>query len=367
MASAPFTTLETAAMDTFLSTHFDYSANPNPRLVDPTIISLLNSAITGLSARYPIGLCLDFLAIAYKCSVLDEDYTPLLASDIELDALFSKYPLQTRGGKANTLTIECCEEKVGIRKIEEAVLAMYHSVGRTSYPSAYVYNTGMWNKNAAITNMLLQAFRLEPDFIQNTAAAIVAHWMLELPSYQIAKSIPHENPFHTLITGYPRSHTDENGGMAFQAIAFGYMRASNPSLDFLASSVRTGSRRQRRIGDIDLYDGDSILVSVEVKDLELTEDNAEKQLTQFYEVVSEAGCLGIVICASVTDSVRGMYETDNLRILDLDSIINEILAWNVEKSKSALKSMQFYVSSIEQSPEGIARLNVFIQESITNS
>src|SRR6185436_10990541 len=106
---------------------------------------LVNSvaAMYGPRMRYPLSLALDFLLLAQQVSRIDataKSYRP----NFDKAELFERYPLRTEhGGRtANTLTISVGSEFFGIRALEELIVDLFHRLGRTKFPSAYVYNTG---------------------------------------------------------------------------------------------------------------------------------------------------------------------------------------------------------------------------------
>ena len=88
------------------------------------------------------------------------------------------------------------------------------------------------------------------------------------PTAQAIDPIYYEK-FEQVIAEYPRSDPDENGGLAFQAICYAYLSETYKEFSVVAASVRTGSSRQKRIGDIDIYEGHSLHLTCEVKDMEI--------------------------------------------------------------------------------------------------
>jgi hypothetical protein len=203
--------------------------------------------------RYILGLALDFTLLAQRLAIHDPEAKRFRA-DLTKEALFLRYPRITQRGsrQANTLTVQFedrshkIQVKEGIRAIEEAVGDLFNDLNRTGYPSAYVYNTGQWHKYQ--DELLLPCFQLS-DSGRFVLCQDLIDLGLALPVNRFfGRSVPRVRLFPEIVDHYPRSTAGENAGVAFQAIAYGYVKADRPHLSLIADKVRTGSARQEAPG-----------------------------------------------------------------------------------------------------------------------
>lgn len=310
--------------------------------------------------KYILGLAIDFTVLAQQVEGADPLFQPLAVQDTEVD-LFNRYPLvEQRGGtQANTLTIRVGKAQFGIRQIEELVANAFHKMGRSKFPSAYVYNTGQWAK---FKDLLCLCFRLS----ESGRLALIQRlfdYGLEKLDYNIYYSTTAERTrvFDQILSSYPRVGEGENGGLAMQAMIYGWCMMMFPHLQIDADKVRTGSRRQRRFGDIDGYLGLTLMISVEVKDIALDEANYDKQVRPFADLVKENGIHGVMVAQSFSDGALALMESEGLVGVSLDEILRSCRVWDWQRQESALQAMQHYLAHVEQNPTAVRRLLAFIK------
>ncbi|MFN6196922.1 MAG: hypothetical protein ACK58T_48040 [Phycisphaerae bacterium] len=312
-------------------------------------------------ARYVLGLAIDFLLQAQELSEVDPELQCSRPKLTESD-LFKRYSRVTErsGQKSNTLTFNYGGKSVGIRKFEEAVTAFFHAQKRTEYPSAYVYNTGQWAKN---TDLLVACFSLSTGGRYIAACNLLGYGLSKLEENKFfGRKSERVRLFEKIIMHYPRGNADENGGLAFQSIANGFFIADRPHLCVVSDKVRTGSARQKRIGDIDCYKGLDLECSVEVKDIQISKDNIERHLRTFANDVADQGVLGI---AFVDDLIFGGLPesiTKPLVFVTMSDVLKAVKTWDWAKQDIAVHGMLHYLSHIEQSPLAARRLLDFIAQ-----
>jgi hypothetical protein len=124
--------------------------------------------------------------------------------------------------------------------------------------------------------------------------------------------------------------------------------------------VRTGSSRQRRFGDIDLYSGLDLEVSVEVKDMNIGSGNLGHQLGLFMKKALARNLPGLIFAGSIEVDARQLIVEDGFQIVTQDELLNEIRRWDWQKQDSAVNGLMHYLSNIEQNPEAVLRLLEFI-------
>lgn len=309
--------------------------------------------------KYVLGQALDFTLLAQKMSKIDielKGFTP----DLTLGQIFERYELvETRGDTAaNTLSLRLNGQVEGIRKIEESVANLFHAMDRSSYPSAYVYNTGQWKK---FQDLMLLCFKLSESAKLKLCNALINLGMETMPKNSFyVREVPRIRLFERVIRDYERGVSGENGGLVFQALAYGFLSSDRPHLSIVADKVRTGSSRQKRFGDIDCYSGMDLELSVEVKDFEITGKNFDKELGEFCRNCNGNNVVGVAFVKSVSDEAAEIILSYGVRIITQDIALSLIAYWDWMKQDSALQGMLHYISHIEQNPSAVERLLSFI-------
>jgi hypothetical protein len=310
--------------------------------------------------KYILGLGLDFAVLAQRLSESDTEMKAF-TSDLSMDDIFSRYTLvEVRGEKkANTLTLISNGSQYGIRKIEESVASLFHSIDRSDYPSAYVYNTGQWKK---YTELLTHIFTLSESGKYLLCQALIAFGIKNLPKNSFfVREVPRVRLYEKAINEYERGVKNENGGLIYQAIAYGFIAADRPHLAIVVDKVRTGSSRQKRFGDIDCYGGLDLETSAEVKDFHITSAKFNKELGEFCISCAGNKINGIVFALSVEDSVLNLIKSYGVKIITQTKLLELVSYWDWEKQDAALKGVLHYIAHIEQNPSAVLRLLDFIK------
>tara|TARA_R110002110_G_scaffold415835_1_gene657236 strand:+ start:66743 stop:67861 length:1119 start_codon:yes stop_codon:yes gene_type:complete len=310
--------------------------------------------------RYILGLALDFTILAQKLSGADhemKEFTP----DLETGDIFSRYTLvEARGSrKSNTLTLAFNGELYGIRKFEENVANLFHSMDRSDYPSAYVYNTGQWQK---YIDLLTSVFMLSESGKYILLQNLIEYGMHMLPKNSFfVREFPRVRLYEKVISEYERGAKGENGGLVYQAIAYGFLAADRPHLSIIADKVRTGSSRQKRFGDIDCYGGLDLETSVEVKDFNVTDAQFAKELSEFCRNCEGNNINGIVFARAFDTAVFETIRDCGVKAITQESLLELVSYWDWEKQDAALKGALHYLAHIEQNPLSVTRLLTFIR------
>jgi len=354
---------ESAAIKAFIETHFD--AAPVGVLADgdeQTMAEILAYVEARFGRmKYILGLAIDFTLLAQEIARLDTAFAPLSAGD-EAASVFARYPLVEQRGErqANTLTLSVGTATVGIRKFEERVADVFHAMERSKYPSAYVYNTGQWKK---YLDLLALCFRLSPAGRQTVVGRLFDFGLEHLDRNAFfGRDEPRVRVYEEALSSYPRDAEGENGGLTFQAMVFGFLRADHHHLEWIADKVRTGSARQRRFGDIDGYSGLNLEVSAEVKDLDIDATNKERQLGSFVEAAKKHQFLPMVFARTFSQEVRVELEALGLVLTDNAGLRSLVARWDWAKQDIALYSMLHYLAHIEQNASAVRRFLKFVAE-----
>lgn len=311
-------------------------------------------------AKYILGLAIDFTIMAQQLSFEDKGAVGP-RPDFTMQDFEEQYKrVLVRGGTpANTLTVTYGEQSVGIRSIEEGVANLFHSLDRSSYPSAYVYNTGQWHKHTAL---LLKCFRLSERARLELCKRLIEFGLEAMPLNRfITRATPRPRTFPRIAELYVRSARGENGGLVFQALAYGFVVASHPHLSVVADKVRTGSSRQRRFGDIDCYYGLDLELSIEVKDLHINMSVLPHQLGQFMRKAVGQGVRGIAFVNSIEAEARNALAASRILAISHIEVCATIGHWDWVQQDRATQAMLHYLAHIEQNPKAVYRLLEFIQ------
>ncbi len=153
---------EIEAIQELLSPHFGTGFEPDEltnseQTIIEQVLKYVGSRFTRM--KYILGLALDFAIVAQRLSNVD-DSAKRSRENLTIEQLFQRYQVVTERGEqqANTLTLKFgLSTQVGIRRIKESIVHFFHSLNRSKYPSAYVYNTGQWQK---FQDLLILCFRL---------------------------------------------------------------------------------------------------------------------------------------------------------------------------------------------------------------
>jgi hypothetical protein len=302
-----------------------------------------------------LGMALDFLIVAEELSQVDDwksGYTP----GIDRDDILNRYDTKD----TNTLTIRYDGDQYGIRPVQNEVRDRFiYELRRTNFPSSPGHHTGNWPD---YDDLLEHAFRLSRSGRFEAALRLfdVGMEKLEEKRYE-DRDPPFGTPFSDIVRDYRRSDPDENGGLTFQAMAYGYAKTEWSHLSFRASKVRTGSSRQNRYGDIDGFLGPDLMISIEVKDLDITGDNVRSQLGQMIDLVESSTAVPIAICRDVSDNARDVLESEGVRVLDDSDLLSDLERWDYHKENRAVQGMLHYLANIEENPDAVQRLLRFLE------
>lgn len=304
-----------------------------------------------------LGLALDFLMVAEQISQSDQrvrQFEPSVTAETVLD----RYE---QASVKSTLTLKQNGERYGIRPVHEEVTDLFRDdLQRTNFPSAAPHYTGEWER---YQDMLGAAFRLSRAGRYEASQRIFDHALEKLESKDFAaRKPPFPDVMVEVLNDYPRSHPDEEGGLAFQAIAYGYVKTQWPHLSLRVDKVHTGSSRQHRYGDIDGYTGPDLMVSLEVKDLSIDAINVDSELSTIMEQASKTTSISIAMCAEVSSDAQATLEEEGVEVITEDSLLRQLRLWDYHKQNEALQGMIHYLANVEQDPDAVQRLLNFVQD-----
>lgn len=309
------------------------------------------------NSKGTLGLALDFLIVAEQISQKDT-YLSGFDPDLDEESIMERYD---QAATKATLTLKYDGESFGIRPVHEKVIDCFHDdLRRTNFPSAAPHHTGEWNR---YTDLLERSFRLSRTGRYEASQRLFELGLERLEQKtHITRDTPFPQPFLQVLEEYPRKHADEEAGSAYQAFAYGYVKAEWPHLSLSASKLRTGSSRQNRYGDIDGFVGPDLMVSVEVKDKTINRSNVRSEFDIMIDLAENTETIAIALCKDVQDTAQQILEEADVKIITDDDLRIQLQTWDYHKQNRALQGMIHFFANIEENPEGTQRILRFIKD-----
>jgi hypothetical protein len=309
--------------------------------------------------KFVAGLSVAFIRFLRAVGAVGRGYA-------SLDDFLRDFPRQTTmaaGATANTLLVlpPGAARPVSLRPFYNDVERQFRAEEkRFDYPNCAPHATQAWGDYRAWLGALLA---LSDEDLRGLEADIIAFVLDTLPSHAIDPDAlePLEQRFTELLQGFgfgARTQQGEKEGAAFQGVLYAYIRADAPHLHLDISKVGAGSKRLQRVGDIDGWEGERLVLSVEVKHYTLTAQDVP-DLAAFANEVASRKAMGIVAASAFTDEARTDLEGMGLRTLDTDFLIRLVALRDPLKQRAALAAFEYYVHHIEKNLPLIQRLKRF--------
>jgi hypothetical protein len=204
--------------------------------------------------------------------------------------------------------------------------------------------------------------QLSPKQAANVEKQAIEFVLATLPSHELDASTltPIRRRFSRLLQQFDMTaQKGEPRGGAFQGVVYAYIRADSPHLHLDVAKAGAGSRRLNRVGDVDGWQGERLILSVEVKHVRIA--NAD-EVADFANQVGHRNALGLVVGESFEESARQLIEDSGLRAIDRDELIARVDIWDPIKQDAAVDAFSYYVCHIEKCMPLINRLHNFLVE-----
>jgi len=308
------------------------------------------------TSKGTLGLAVDFLMVAEQLSRVDDRVSGFDGS-IDRDRLMDWY----ENGAKTSLTLKYDGDRYSIRSVHNDVIDLFREdLKRTNFPSSPGHHTGEWER---YDGLLESSFRLSSAGRFETAQRIFDLGLEELAARAFdTREPPFPDPLKEVLNDYDRSHPGEEGGLTYQALCYGYVKSKWPHLSFRASKVRTGSSRQHRYGDIDGYYGPDLMLSVEVKDRDITTSNVDSELGAMMELAERTNVVVVAVCKHVGEGAANILDNAGVNVVTDDDIEEELALWDYHKQNRAIQGMVHFLASIEEDPAAVQRLLQFIKD-----
>jgi hypothetical protein len=358
-------TIDKKLITDFLSSYFEGVTLDHDTELDEEEQQLIKTILAYVDShfrrrKYVLGLAIDFTGLAQGLSKADLE-SKSRRLDLTEETLFKRYEFveERSGTKQNTLTLKYGETVEGIRKVEDAVEDLFHELKRPSFPSSYVYATGQWHK---YKDLLVYCFQLSESGRLELCKQLIKYGLDNMKVADFyGRATPRPALFVEITREYPRKAKKENGGLTYQALAYGFLKADRPHLSIATGKVRRGSKREKHIGDIDCYAGLDLELSSEVKDLIITSTNLTPELGEFVQSIEDTKAPGLVFVEDIEDEARELLQDQGVQVITLEKILGVISIWDWHKQNAAVLGMLHFLAHIEQNPYAVERLLAFIQ------
>lgn len=315
-----------------------------------TIYSLLDNG-PHKRRKFLLGLLFSFITLA-------EELTQQAKSESIIN-VFKKYPpiKETSKGKANSLSLG--SPVLSLRNhYNEVEKVIRHYLQRVSYPNCAPHATQAWEQYQQQFEKICSISGAE------RLALAQALWdrILKIPYLEAEDGVKREvRPFEFVIQNFINSH-NEPPGAVLQGFVYAYYRADSPSVTFRPYKVGAGSSRVGAAGDIDGWVGTILALSVEVKDLPITEDNLN-EFDQFqFQLSRWPNCTAIVVAQSFTEQAEKYLNEHQILCMTRKTMIKNVSYWDVPKQKLAIRELNYYFGVIQGHPKLIERFKKFCDE-----
>lgn len=285
-----------------------------------------------------------------------------------LDDLFRDFPqqLQTSQGRtANTLIVAMRKDAgtTSLRPFYNELERFFRAEHkRFDYPNCAPHATQAWRDYIGWIEAILQlsekeAARTEQESIEFVLETLKSH-DVDTEGLQ-----PLEQRFTDLLGQFDlAARKGEPNGAAFQGIVYAYIRADAPHLHLDVAKVGAGSKRLQRVGDIDGWEGERLVLSVEVKSFALAAKDVP-DLAAFANAVAKRKAMGTVAALEFSSEARTDLEGMSLKTLDRDDLARLVELWDPLKQRAAINALAYYVHHIEKNSALISRLTPFLKVS----
>lgn len=270
-----------------------------------------------------------------------------------------------QGAPVNTLNlIVGAGAPIRLRGIYEKIRDVARNdVRRYDYPNSAPHATQAWSGHREV---LEEVFRITPG---ERRALVEGVWdlLLSLPAQRARSAADAQpRPFEVLLALFPGTQRGEPPGAILQGLAFAYYRADSPTVTISTGKAKAGSRRTGRVGDVDGWDGDQLALSIEVKDMDLTNGDHADLGAFVANLAAFPDARAIVVARSAMPDTVEFLAAQNVRFFDRLEMLRSVTYWDLGKQKLAVREFLHYLVHIEQNGKLIDRFRTFAEASLSD-
>jgi hypothetical protein len=317
------------------------------------------ASVMALRARqsrrgFLLGVLMAYVAVA-------EDMLAEIDADHLDEALTTYPPLQESGGRRlNSLTLQIGDHTVSLRNYYNmAELVIRHELHRLGYPNSAPHATQAWSQHRVEFELIAAMSPGERTLLMDRL------WdeALSLEDMTGDSNAHREvRPFERILAEFPGGQRGEPGGAVLQGLAYAYYRADSPNVTLRIYKVGSGSSRVGAAGDVDGWIGDELALSVEVKDLDI----AEEDLSQFDQFTKQLrrwpNCTAVALARSFTEDAAEWLVGMNILPLDRERMASNVSFWDVPKQRLAVRELLYFFAVVQTHPRLLNRFKDFCRE-----
>lgn len=278
---------------------------------------------------------------------------------------YRRFPRRTTtaaGKGANTLIVEAGGKTESIRPFYNRIEDYFRSeMKRFDYPSAAPHATQAWGDYQHWIDALVT---FDAATLMSLRQQVVDFVLATLPSQEVDFSTIKKEPpsFRIFLEEFDfTAKSGEPTGSAFQGAVFAFIRADSPHLQVEVDKTRTGSKRLSRVGDVDAWDGGTLVKTCEVKHYCISASDVQG----FQAFASEAArrkADAYVIADDFEDGVREQIEAIGIDAMSRAEMREHASVWDPLKQTNAMKAFEYFVSHKELSSSLTERFKSFCRE-----
>jgi hypothetical protein len=332
-----------------------FANRPRPATATEKVAEVLTLRTRHHRRRFLLGVLLAYVAVAEE--LLE------LAGVSSLSSVFTDYPpraVDSTGNALNSLTLGEPPHVISLRTYYNyAEHVIRHELLRYGYPNAAPHATQSWTQHRREFELICA---MTPAERASLAGSLWQEALsLEEMSGQ-ANAVREIRPFEAILADFPNTQKGEPAGAVLQGLAFAYYRADSPSVTLRVYKVGSGSSRVGAAGDIDGWIGDTLALSVESKDMAITEDNLS-QLDQFVKQLSRwPNCTAVALARSFSKNAQDWLADHNILSFDRERMASNVAFWDVPKQQLAVREFLYYLAVIEGHAKLLTRFRKFCRE-----
>lgn len=301
-----------------------------------------------------LGVLMAYVAVA-------EDLLAAVGAERQDGVLAAHPPLQESGGRRlNSLTLQVGERTVSLRSYYNLVeRVIRHELHRLGYPNSAPYATGLWSQHRA-------EFELVAAMSPGERTLLMDHLWDEVLSLEEmtgdADALRAVRPFEKILAEFPGGQRGEPGGAVLQGLAYAYYRADSPNVTLRIYKVGAGSSRVGAAGDVDGWIGDELALSVEVKDLDIADDDLS-QFDQFTKHLQRwPNCTAVALARSFTEDAAEWLAAMSILPLDRARMASNVSFWDVPKQRLAVRELLYFFAVVQANSGLLNRFKDFCRD-----
>lgn len=125
--------------------------------------------------------------------------------------------------------------------------------------------------------------------------------------------------------------------------------------------VRRGSARVGAVGDVDGWSGRTLVLSIEVKDVDLSEDGLPDLATFLRNLADWLDATPIVVARSCTEGAVDQLGEQNVLVLDRADMARNVELWDLRKQQLAVREFEYFLARVQRHSGLDARFRAWVE------